>query len=132
MNSLRMKASVGLAGKAFSSGKLGTELESAAGLASEEKDLSKLGLSEVRNAVAVPVLDKQSGASVAVIQAYNFDKDRFNLLFGDDNGALIDVAQMMAAVLANTENLQSTLANNDLLEAQFHLVNDAVIFLSVD
>lgn len=77
-------------------------------------------------------MDKQSGASLAVLQAYNFDADRYKVLFSEDSSALVDVAQMMAAIIANTEKLQNTLANNDLLESQFHLVNDAVVFLSVD
>lgn len=46
-------------------------------LISEEKDLSKLKVASVKNAVAVPVLDKQNGAPLAVIMVYNYDAEMF-------------------------------------------------------
>ena len=46
-------------------------------LISEEKDLSKLKVASVKNAVAVPVLDKQNGAPLAVIMVYNYDSEMF-------------------------------------------------------
>ena len=43
----------------------------------EEKDLSKLKVQQVTNAVAIPVLDKQSGSPQAVIMVYNYDPALF-------------------------------------------------------
>lgn len=51
-DSIRMKSSLGLAGKAFSSGKIQTD---PALMIAEEKDLSKLKLKDIRNAAAVPI-----------------------------------------------------------------------------
>ena len=56
-----MKSNLGLAGKAYSSGKIAIEGDankSGGSLISEEKDLTKLKVNNVANAVAVPVLDK--------------------------------------------------------------------------
>lgn len=39
----------------------------------EEKDLQKLKLTHLKNTIAIPVLDKQNGSSIAVIQVYNFE-----------------------------------------------------------
>jgi hypothetical protein len=61
MNSIRMKSNLGLAGKAYTSGKITIEADAtqAGGkLIAEEKDLTKLKMSAVTNAVAIPVLDK--------------------------------------------------------------------------
>lgn len=61
MNSIRMKSSLGLAGKAYTSGKITIEEDASKAngrLISEEKDLNKLKVSRVTNAVAIPVLDK--------------------------------------------------------------------------
>jgi hypothetical protein len=40
----------------------------------EEKDLKKLHLETLKNAIAIPIFDKQTGVSIAVVQAYNFDE----------------------------------------------------------
>ena len=52
--------------QAYTSGKIIVEVDaedkSEAKLIAEEKDLTKLKVASVRNAVAVPVLDKQNGA----------------------------------------------------------------------
>ena len=40
----------------------------------EEKDLKKLKIEKLRNAIAIPIFDKQTGSSVAVVQAYNYDE----------------------------------------------------------
>ena len=66
MNSIRMKNSLGLTGKAFTSGKIinQADVNAESGqnhLIAEEKDLGKLGLRQVNNALAIPVLDKQNG-----------------------------------------------------------------------
>ena len=61
MNSIRMKSNLGLAGKAYSSGKIAIEADASkqgGTLITEEKDISKLKVRAVTNAVAVPVLDK--------------------------------------------------------------------------
>lgn len=71
MGSIRMKNNLGLAGKAFSDGKIvvdspkpNTKHEI---LISEELDLKKLSLDKVKNALAIPVMDKQNGNSLAVL-----------------------------------------------------------------
>jgi hypothetical protein len=65
-----MKSSHGLSGAAFQGGKIMIEraIDSApnSALCPEEKDLTKLGLSELRNAIALPIFDKLSGTPVAV------------------------------------------------------------------
>ena len=59
-----MKNNLGLAGKAFTSGKIINQTDAKGAdkgqnyLIAEEKDLGKLGVKEVVNAVAIPVLDK--------------------------------------------------------------------------
>jgi len=58
-----MKSNLGLAGKAFTSGKIKIEADAKKAandnmLIAEEKDLSKLKVQSVTNAVAIPVLDK--------------------------------------------------------------------------
>lgn len=61
MNSIRMKSSLGLAGKAYTSGKITIEDDAGKAngrLIAEEKDLGKLKVARVINAVAIPVLDK--------------------------------------------------------------------------
>ena len=64
MNSIRMKNNLGLAGKAFTSGKIMNQTDAKGTdkgqnyLIAEEKALGKLGVKEVVNAVAIPVLDK--------------------------------------------------------------------------
>lgn len=55
VNSIRMKSSLGLAGRAYTSGKI---VSDTALLIPEEKDLNKLKVGGVTNAVAIPVLDK--------------------------------------------------------------------------
>ena len=46
-------------------------------LISEEKDVTKLQISQVKNAVAVPILDKQTGSPQAVILVYNYEQTAF-------------------------------------------------------
>ena len=71
-----MKSNLGLAGKAYTSGKImieGDATKQGGNLIGEEKDLTKLKVRSVANAVAVPVLDKQNGAPLAVVMVYNYD-----------------------------------------------------------
>ena len=138
MNSIRMKSSLGLAGKAYTSAKVAIEPDATTTggkLIAEEKDLAKLRVSAVSNAVAIPVLDKQSGAPIAVIMAYNYDKTIFaeqNLEDGKDQKFLWDISSLVSAVLFNVENLQGVLADNDLLSAQFNCVNEGVVMLNAE
>lgn len=71
MDTIRMKANLGLAGRAFSTGAIVVE-ENASDpkfLIVEEKDLSKLKIitGSLNNALAVPVMEKQSGLPSAVV-----------------------------------------------------------------
>ena len=62
----------------FTSGKIAIEAEASRAnstLISEEKDLTKLKIRGVTNAVAIPVLDKQNGTPLAVIMAYNYNEE---------------------------------------------------------
>ena len=78
IDSIRMKASLGLSGSCFTNCKIMIEKEVDSSknglLCNEEKDLKKLGIDSLKNAIAVPIFDKQTGASIAVVQAYNFDE----------------------------------------------------------
>ena len=64
MDTIRMKSNLGLAGKAFSTGGIVIEANAAESkfLIADEKDLNKLKiLGSLRNALAIPILEKQSG-----------------------------------------------------------------------
>ena len=119
VGSIRMKNSNGLAGKAFTEGKIVVDCPKEGSnheiLIAEEKDLSKLNLTAVKNALAIPVMDKQNGTSQAVLQVYNFDEANYkeNL---SDGGTLWDLANMLSAIMFSVDNLQGTLATNDMLE----------------
>ena len=102
-------------------------------LISDEKDLGKLKLSEVKQCIAIPVLDKKQGSSQAVIQVYNVDQGFFeSAKLRMDQKLLWDISSLISNVLFNFESLQGMLANNDVLEAQFNLVNDGVIMINAD
>ena len=45
---------------------------------------------------------------------------------------LWDVSSLISSVLFNVENLQGVLADNDLLGAQFNLVNEGVVMLNAE
>ena len=72
-------------------------------LCPEEKDMKKLQLETLRNAVAIPIFDKQSGTSIAVVQAYNFDEK--NYLNNIDEGILMAVSNMFSSTIFNVDNL---------------------------
>jgi hypothetical protein len=66
-----MKSNLGLAGKAFSTGKIQVDSTGQSLLIPEERDLSKLKMKQLRNALAIPI----NGArlqSIAVLQVYNY------------------------------------------------------------
>lgn len=122
INSIRMKSSLGVAGQAFKSGQICDDLSK---LIAEEKDKTKLKItSDIKKVVAVPILDRQNGLPLAVISLYNPQQAE-----GDQ---LMDVGQMFSHVLFTLESLQGTLANSDLMENAFDLVNDAVVFLNTN
>jgi hypothetical protein len=43
----------------------------------EEKDLQKLRLKSLWNALSIPIADKQNGTPLAVLQIYNFDENNY-------------------------------------------------------
>lgn len=99
----------------------------------DEKDLTKLKLSEVKQCVAIPVMDKKQGNSQAVIQVYNINPGFFNSAkLSTEHKLLWDISNLISNVLFNFESLQGMLANNDVLEASFNLVNDGVIMINAD
>ncbi len=128
-----MKNSLGLAGKAFTEGKIVVDSPQETVyheiLIAEEKDLSKLNLQSVRNALAIPVMDKQHGESLSVLQVYNFNNANYkdNLA---DGAVLWDLENMLSSVMFSVNNLQGTLASNDMLEFAYNLVNDGCIFVN--
>ena len=66
-----MKSNLGLAGKAFTTGKIHIDNNGQTLLISEERDLNKLKIKHLKNALAIPI----NGAklhSTAVLQVYNF------------------------------------------------------------
>jgi hypothetical protein len=81
LGSIRMKNSLGLAGKAFCESQIVVDAPqdrcSHELLILEEKDLTKLNLDVVSNALAIPVIDKQNGETQAVLQVYNFDETNY-------------------------------------------------------
>ena len=137
-----MKSNLGLAGKAFTSGKIVNEADVKGDqnphhLIAEEKDLTKLKLTEVFNAVAIPVLDKQNGMPQAVLVVYNYNREEFEQaklhMDADKSQQLLwDISSMVSSVLFNVENLQGQLGNSDALEASFNLVNDGVVLLNAE
>ena len=45
---------------------------------------------------------------------------------------LWDVSNLASSIMFNVQNLQGILANSDVLEAQFDLVNEGIIFLGAE
>ena len=72
-DSLRLKSSQGLAGKAFSTSKIQLDNTGSSYLIPEEKDLNKLKLKSMKNAVAIPITDGQKPIPLGVLQVYNYD-----------------------------------------------------------
>lgn len=69
----------------------------------EEKDLKKLQLESLKNAIAIPIFDKQTGSSIAVVQAYNFDEK--NYLDSIDEGILMSFNNVFSTTIFNSDNL---------------------------
>lgn len=134
IDSIRMKATLGLSGGAFTSAKIMIERDIDQGkdseslMCPEEKDLKKLQISSLKNAIAIPIFDKQTGSSLGVFQAYNFDEQ--NYLSSIDEGILMSLSNIFSTTLFNVDHLQGMLTNTDLLQAQFDLSNEACVFLN--
>ena len=69
IDSIRMRSNLGLSGSAFCNGKIMIEKEinDKSLLCPEEKDKKKLGIDKLQNAIAIPIFDKQTGTSIAVV-----------------------------------------------------------------
>ena len=69
IDSIRMKSNLGLSGSAFSQGKImiEREIDAKSIMCPEEKELKKLNLTSLKNAIAIPIFDKQTGTSIAVV-----------------------------------------------------------------
>lgn len=70
------------------------------------------------------MLDRQNGLPVAVISLYNPSIVDFE--------TYMDISQLISHQLFTLDSMQGTLANSDLMEKAFDLVNDAVIFLNTN
>lgn len=62
------------------------------------------------------------------MQAYNFDEE--NYLRAIDESILISLSNIYSACMFNMDNLQGLMMNQDLLQAQFSLSNEAVVFIN--
>lgn len=69
----------------------------------EEKDLKKLKIDKLRNAIAIPIFDKQTGSSVAVVQAYNYDEQ--NYWNSIDENILMSLSNIFSSTIFNVDNL---------------------------
>jgi len=125
-----MKATNGLSGAAFTQGKIMIEREigEKSELCPEEKDLKKLELEGLKNALALPIFDMQTGQSVAVALAYNFDEEFY--LKSIDEDILMSLSTIYAASMFNVDTLQGVMSVSDLLQAQYDLVTDACVFVN--
>lgn len=69
-----MRSNLGLSGSAFTNGKIMIEKDinveekqTQSVMCQEEKDLKKLQIEKLINAIAIPIFDKQTGQSIAVV-----------------------------------------------------------------
>ena len=90
----------------------------------EERDLHKLKLASVHNLLSVPVLDRQNTTPIGVLSLYNYTPSLYS------EATLWALSSLLSGILFRSELLQGVLINLDILEAQFNLVNDAVIILN--
>eukprot|EP00347_Sterkiella_histriomuscorum_P004739 403359292 len=127
IETIRMKSTIGLAGKAFTSQQICKDTESGSFklLTQDEKDLNKLKLEMVRNALSIPVLEKQNNTPQCVLQVYNYDT---TIAISDQ--LLWGFSAFVASVMFNVDLQQGTMLTQDILEAQFDLVNDGVVILN--
>ena len=95
INSIRMKAALGIAGHAFQTGHL---CEDQSKVIPEEKDQQKLRMEQaVIKVVAVPILDRQNGVPLAVLSLYNPQ------IISTDT--LQDISQVLSHVMFTLESL---------------------------
>ena len=87
-----------------------------------------MNIATLKNAIAIPIFDKQTGTSIAIVQAYNFDEQ--NYLNSIDEGILMSLSNIFSSTIFNVDNLQGLMTNSDLLQAQYDLVNEGCIFLN--
>ena len=92
-----MKSSLGLAGKAFTNGTVSVDEHGNSLLISEEKDLTKLRVQSINKAVSIPILDKQTTNSIAVMTIYNYADPL------PDNETLQSIGSMLSSVLFAVE-----------------------------
>jgi hypothetical protein len=92
---------------------------------SEEKDMNKLKLKSLRNALAIPLTDGQKPVPLGVLQVYNYDSTLLN------EEQLQNMSDMVSGVLLSVESLQDHFVNTDIVESHFNLIQDAVIILSL-
>jgi hypothetical protein len=97
-------------------------------MCSEEKDLKKLQLNQLENAIAVPIFDKQTGTPIAVVLGYNFNEE--NYLNNVDEQILMSLSNIFSACMFNMDNLQGQLINSDMLESAFSLSNEAILLIN--
>ncbi len=74
IDSIRMRSNLGLSGSAFTNGKIMIEKDinveekqTQSVMCQEEKDMKKLQIEKLINAIAIPIFDKQTGQSIAVV-----------------------------------------------------------------
>ena len=110
IDSIRMKSNLGLSGQAFTHGKIMIEKDidteqqdQQSIMCQEEKDLKKLKIDKLRNAIAIPIFDKQTGSSVAVVQAYNYDEQ--NYWNSIDENILMSLSNIFSSTIFNVDNL---------------------------
>jgi hypothetical protein len=120
VDTIRMKSSLGQAGRAFTTGKVTHDDV----LVAEERDLAKLRIDSVRNAVSIPVIDRQSTSSVAVITAFN------SQAASEDDEVLMSLGNVLSSVLFAVEVHQGFLMQHDVLECCFNLGTDGIILLN--
>lgn len=62
------------------------------------------------------------------MQAYNFDE--LNYLKSIEDDILMSLSQIFSATIQNVDNLQGMMTNADLLQGQYDLVNEGVVFVN--
>lgn len=74
ISSIKMKTSMGLAGKSFRSQDICEDYNlnsSDSVLEADEKNPAKLGLTSIFNVISIPIPERTSNSSIGVIQLYN-------------------------------------------------------------
>ena len=122
-DSIRMKSNLGLAGKAFTTGKI--QIDNGSVMIAEEKDLNKLKIKQLKNGLAIPI----NGAkltSIAVLQVYNFQEE----VTAEDE-RIQNLAYLVSGILQSVDSLQEHFIETDIVESHFNVIQDAVIILNI-